>query len=70
MVVVELPPDTAQEMRKLIEGEMDRRERLARETVEWWRNERKKAKRVELLKPYLFNFEKDAKSKYQIVFYR
>jgi hypothetical protein len=70
VVVIELPPDTAKETRKLVQGEIDRIERVAREAVEWWRDEQKRAKRIALLKPYLFIFEKDVGQKYQIIFYK
>jgi hypothetical protein len=70
VVVVELPPDTAAEARKLVQGEIDRIERLAREGVDWWKDERTKAKRVESLRPYLFIFEKDANKQYQVIFYK
>ena len=68
--VIELPPDTAKETRKLIQGEIDRIERLARDGVGWWKDEKKKSKRIDLLKPYLFIFEKDAANNYQIIFFK
>jgi hypothetical protein len=65
-----LPADTAEQARKLIEGIMDRSERLAREFVAWYKDETRRKRRIELLRPYLFNPTKGDSGKYQMLFYR
>jgi hypothetical protein len=69
-VSVKVPDNTATEIRSFVEGQMDRIERLGRETVDWWKDNRKKTHRVELLKPYQFIFEKGSDGYYQIIFYK
>jgi hypothetical protein len=66
---IQLPPDTAKEARVLIEGCLDRAERLAREgaagTARWWADRKKKEKRIALLRPYALKLAKEGGS-YQV----
>ncbi len=68
--VIELPPNTAEEARLLIEGEIDRIERLARESVAWWRDEQKRKARAAMLKPYVLRVQRDPAQRLQVVLNR
>lgn len=68
--LIDLPPDTTRETHKVVVEEMDRIERLARESVAWWQEEQKRQARIEMLKPYMFCVKRDEKQRLQVVFYR
>jgi hypothetical protein len=65
-----LPPDTAAETRKFLEGQIDRMERLARESVSWWRDEQRRKARVSMLHPYVLRIERGQQDQLQVVLNR
>jgi hypothetical protein len=64
------PAGTVREGRVLLEHIMDRFEKVAREAVQWYRDERVRKRRVDLLKPYRFAFAIDPEGHKQIFFYK
>jgi hypothetical protein len=61
--------DSIREFRLFIEGFMNRVENLAREGSAWWMEERVKARRVALLRPYNLRFHLDKEHKIQLIFF-
>jgi hypothetical protein len=67
--VPKLDGDTVRELRLLIDGLMDRVERLAKERSAWLSEESVKNRRVALLKPYNLRFHLDEAKNIQIIFF-
>ena len=61
--------DTLREFRLLVEGVMDRIEERARERAAWWAEERTRARRVELLRPYNLRFHLGTDDTIQIILF-
>jgi hypothetical protein len=61
--------DFLREFRLLVFGVVDRAEDLAKAGSAWWREERTRSKRVELLRPYSLRFHMNEDMKIQLVFF-
>ena len=48
---------------------MDRVDQLAKETSAWWAEEKVRARRITLLKPYNLRFNKDEDKSIQLIFF-
>jgi hypothetical protein len=68
--LVELPPDSAAVTQEMVDRELDRIEKLARESVAWWIDEQKRRERVAMLQPYLLQMDSDEKGNLRVIFYR
>lgn len=62
---------TPTEARQLLEGFLDRLERLAQTTATWWARAAEREKRIDLLRPYILDAERDPArgGNYRIVLY-
>jgi hypothetical protein len=61
--------DSIREFRLLVEGLMTRAEGLARVSSAWWAEERTRARRVALLRPYNLRFHQDEEGFVQIILF-
>jgi hypothetical protein len=66
---VGLNGETVREFRLLVNGLMDRVEELARTTSAWWSEERVRARRVALLRPYNLRFHRGEDGNILLVFF-
>jgi hypothetical protein len=66
---VKVDGDSLREFRLLVEGVMDRIEERARERAAWWAEERTRARRVELLRPYNLRFHLGTDDTIQIILF-
>jgi hypothetical protein len=54
-----LDADSLGELRKLVEGLLDRAEVAAERNATWWANERERSRRIRLMKPYNLRFHRE-----------
>jgi hypothetical protein len=66
---VTVDADSIREFRLLIESLMDRVEDIARRQSAWWAEERTRARRVALLRPYNLRFHLDEEKTIQLIFF-
>ena len=64
-----LDKDTLRELRLLINGLLDRVEEVAQTGSTWWADNRERARRIALLKPYSLRFHMDDEGLIQLVFF-
>lgn len=61
--------DTLREFRLLIEGVVDRADVAAKNSVAWWREERMRSRRVELLRAYSLRFHMNEAGLIELIFF-
>ncbi|MFQ3593717.1 MAG: hypothetical protein SNJ82_11120 [Gemmataceae bacterium] len=64
-----LDADSLSELRKLVEGLLDRVEAAAERNATWWANERERSRRIGLMKSYNLRFHRDGEGPICIILF-
>jgi hypothetical protein len=64
-----LDADSLGELRKLVEGLLDRIETAAERNATWWANERERSRRIALMKPYNLRFHRDGDGPIRLILF-